>query len=296
MKPKTGLHRGIPADEYHDEWDAVNCSTLKLFAGDFAAEVSDAHARAVLTSPPKDSAAFRVGRAVHAAVGEPEEFAKGWVAAPKLNRRTKDGRKAWADFEAANSSREVLTADEFAQVNAIKVSVLTHPIGRRLYKEPGEAELSFVWEREVEGFGPVLCKGRADRFTVFEGTPVVVDLKTTENASPGEDGFVRQVGKYNMAMQAAWYLDGLNAVAPAERRFLFLAVEKKPPFAVCVHELDQWSLESGRIQCERLLARYCNAMKTETWAGYPNVVNQLELPPWTRRKMEGDSFDDIFDY
>ncbi len=286
MKPTVGLHKGIEFEDYL-AWEAVSRSTISDF------ERSAAHGRQAMTRPARATAAMKVGSATHAAILEPETFEAGWVAAPKVDRRTKAGRETWANFEAANSTREVLTAEEFARVEAMRQSVFAHPIARRLLTEPGEVELSFAWEREVKGAGTVLCKGRADRFTVFDGSPVLLDLKTTEDASPDADGFVRSCAKFGYALQAAWYLDGMAAIAPGERRFLFVAVEKSPPYAVAVHELDQWSVNSGRIQYERLLARYATAKTTDTWEGYPNQVHQIELPVWARRQMEGDEFDDV---
>ena len=286
MKPEVGLHKATEFSLYL-AWEAVSRSDVSNF------ERSSAHGRLAMTRPSAATSAMKLGTATHAAILEPETFEAGWVAAPKVDRRTKVGRETWAKFEAANATREVLRAEEFAQVEGMRDAVQAHPIAKQLLAAPGAVELSFVWERNVEGAGTILCKGRADRFTVFDGSPVIVDVKTTEDASPTADGFVRSCAKFGYALQAAWYLDGMAAIAPGERRFLFVAVEKKPPYAVAVHELDQWSLNSGRIQYERLLARYARAMTTDTWEGYPNQVHQIELPVWARRQMEGDEFDDV---
>ena len=80
--------------------------------------------------------------------------------------------------------------------------------------------------------------------------------------------------------QAAWYLDGLATLAPRRRRFLWLAVEKRPPHCVRVLEPEEPDLEEGRRQYRRALDAYADSMRTGEWPGYPVGIDPINLPRW----------------
>ena len=98
--------------------------------------------------------------------------------------------------------------------------------------------------------------------------------------------FQKSVGRYSYDLQAAFYLDGLATLHPGERRFIFVVVEKTAPFGVSVCELEQFSLNEGRIKAERALAAYAKAHATDTYDGYEPVIHQIQTPMWARVKDE----------
>lgn len=266
MKP--GLYRGLAWSEYA-AIDAVSHSTLKLF------ERTPAHAREAMLHPRASTATQSFGQATHAAILEPERFSREYTAAPKMDRRTKAGKSEWAEFEEANKEKEIITADEFEQCQRMIEAVAAHKIARELLASKGENELTVVW---VDAETGLLCKGRLDRFVNFQGYAVILDLKTTDNAE--ELPFLRSVVKYGYHSQGAFYLDGMDAVAKAERRFWNLAIEKSPPFAIRLFELGDASIEQGRRNYRRWLRAYKRCKETNEWPGYPDGLEELELPKW----------------
>ncbi len=62
--------------------------------------------------------------------------------------------------------------------------------------------------------------------------------------------------------------------------FVFIAVEKTPPYAVALYELDAEAVDLGRALARRDLARYANARDFGVWPGYPDAVQSLSLPKW----------------
>jgi hypothetical protein len=277
MKPEPGVYPGTPMEEY-GRWDCANYSTIKQF------KRSPAHAREMLLNPPEQTPAMALGSAVHSAVLEPDLFVEQYVGAPICDRRTKVGKKTWADFCNENANKEVLKADEFDRCMKMSKSAGRNSIIEEMIKETGCTELSFVWVDEDTGS---LCKGRVDRYARLWGNSVVADLKTTEVAT--EDAWKREVVKYQYHAQAAFYLDGLESLSPTEgRKFLWLAIEKASPYAVAIFEPDAATIQKGRAMYRNYLRQWVACQETGVWPGYPAAIQSLMLPDWALRWEEGE--------
>ena len=277
MKIDVGVYQDIPMVEYAI-WDAANYSTLKMF------KRSAAHAREHMINPMEQTAAMALGSATHAAVLEPEAFRSDYAVAPKLDRRFKKDKLIWAKFLEDNKDREVLTEKEFYQCQNMAKMGLKNPVVAELLKNPGYREFSFVW---VDEDTEVLCKARVDHFGRLWGNAVIADLKTTEDAS--ENAWKRDVVKYQYHTQAAFYLDGLDAVSPSiERKFIWIAIEKEPPYAVAIYEPDAATLDKGRRMYRNYLRQWVACHSSGVWPGYPEGIQPLLLPDWALRQEEGE--------
>lgn len=272
-----GVYPDIPMSDY-GSWDAANYSTLKQFRR------SPAHAREMLVNPPAQTPAMALGSAVHAAVLEPELFVKNYVVAPKVDRRFKKDKIIWEEFLKDNKDREVLTSLEYEQCIEIQISALANPLVTEIVNESGFTEMSFVWvDKDTE----MDCKGRVDRFSRLWGNSVIADLKTTENASP--DAWVREVNKYSYHAQAAFYLDGLDTISPViVRKFLWIVVEKKSPYALAIYEPDPATIDKGRRMYRNWLRQWAACRETGVWPGYHAGIQPLLLPDWALRQEEGE--------
>jgi exodeoxyribonuclease VIII len=158
-------------------------------------------------------------------------------------------------------------------------AIRANAAARELLECPGKGEMSFFWRDAETG---IWCKGRVDRFCEWMGFSVILDLKTTTDASPGD--FKWQVARQHYHVKAAWYLDGLNAVQKAQRRFIWLAVEKDPPYLCALYEppdepgafsRPDISLQRGRSLYRSLLERYASCEKSGVWPGYSEGVEPL---------------------
>lgn len=277
MKIKPGVYPDVPMSIY-SQWDAANFSTIKLFRR------SAAHAREMMVNPPDQTPAMLLGSGTHAAVLEPVLFKAEWATAPVCDKRTKVGKKTWADFVAANEGKEILTASEYEQCEGMMKGAHANPNVMELINNPGHTELSFVWIDEETG---ILCKGRIDRFGRLWGNSVIADLKTTENAS--EDAWNYEVRKYLYHVQAAFYLDGLEAAAPAiGRKFIWIALEKNPPHAVALYEPDEATIDKGRRMYHNYLRQWGLCKEAGVWPGYATGIQPLLLPDWALRTEEGE--------
>lgn len=188
-----------------------------------------------------------------------------------------DVQEEWAETVAG---RIVLTQDEWDQLHAMRDAVMAHPVASKLLTSvPGTAEQSVYWNDPITG---ELCRCRPD---YWRNDGILVDLKTTDDASLDE--FSRSVAKWRYHVQAPYYLDGCaQAIQQAgldlgvPRHFLFLVVEKKPPYGVAVYQLDADSMELGRQQYRQDLDLYHRCRQAGEWPGYSDSIQEIGVPQW----------------
>jgi len=94
-----------------------------------------------IIEPP--TLAMVIGSALHARVLEPHLYDDEYMAAPEgIDRRTKEGKLRWADFEAEADGKTVLKAEDAAQIEAMAKAVHAHPAARTILRLPGKGEQS----------------------------------------------------------------------------------------------------------------------------------------------------------
>lgn len=267
-KAYLGRHDGMTIEEYHRNTPGFSKSDLDKI------HRSIAHYLEAKANPSEPTPALVMGAAIHTAVLEPDEFERRYISAPAgIDRRTKDGKAAWAEFETAAAGREVLGAEDAANIARIRDSVLSHPVASQMLVG-GYAEHSVFWE-DLET--DQLCKCRPD---YWRQDGVIIDLKTTTDAT--FYAFQRSIAQYRYHVQAAMLLDGVGSVAEAQY-VVFLAVEKEPPYAVAIYAMDPASIKTGREAYHRDLQRagfYFANPSPEVWTGYPLDIQEMFLPAW----------------
>jgi exodeoxyribonuclease VIII len=190
----------------------------------------------------------------------------------------------WSDVLASwtekNAGRTILSDDQFAQLQAMRDAVLEHPMARALLtNRPGVAEHSVYWNDPITG---ELCRCRPD---FWREDDVIVDLKTTDDASP--EGFAKSIANWRYDVQDPYYRDGIKlATGRTIKAFVFLAVEKKFPHAVGCYVLDQESIELGRAQYRADLNRFHECRVSANWPGYGDKIQTITLPAWHAKKNE----------
>ena len=234
---------------------------------------SPAHYRHHRDHPPVETPALRIGKALHSLALEGRAaFDLAFTVAPECDRRTNAGKALWADFTAASEGKTVLTASEAELVEGMAAGILAHPLTPALI-EGGTPELSMLWTDPESG---AECKGRADLARLADGC--LLDLKTALSAAPGD--FARSVLAYGYHCQAAAYESGCKALGAEIRDFLFVVVEKSPPFLAAVYRLPDSFLELGRRQWAAACRTYAECRERDAWPGYAPGITELELPRW----------------
>jgi exodeoxyribonuclease VIII len=235
---------------------------------------SPAHYQAYLAEPQAPTAAQLFGTAVHAATLEPDTFDDRYGVLPPGNGRTKAVKEAREKWVADNPGVIPITAEDGLAAAHMAYNVRKHCRLRHLF-DGGQPEVVMQWTDPITGLA---CKGRADLWHPRLG--IILDLKTTQDASPGEFG--KSAGRMGYYRQAAFYVDGMYAALGLIERpkFVLAAIEKTPPFGVMVYALDEKAMAAGRDSYLAALdiARHCT--DTDTWPAYPPDVQVLTLPAW----------------
>lgn len=276
-----GIHPNLHRREY-DRVERVNFSTLKWMAR------SPAHYRSVLTTPPVDTDAKKLGRVAHLAAFEPERF-NGAIAVWDGGRRY---GKDWDKFCEQHEGKELLTLNEYEKCRSIQRAVQANADAMR-YVSGGRGEMAVLWTH-VAGEGAnrytFEAKGRLD----FVGTEAICDLKTTKDASP--TGFARQVVGLNYDAQASWYRDGFERATGERRPYVIVAVENYEPFVVQVYRVPEAVLAIGRAKYSAWLDRLAWCREHSSWPGYSDVGPlDLELPAWALPSGDVAALDLEFD-
>ena len=195
----------------------------------------------------------------------------------------------WSDvyeeWQRNNGERKILSPETYDQILAMRESVMAHPAAYAILHHVKD---------------------------------IIGDLKTTEDASP--EGFAKSIANFRYDVQHAYYIDGTRqaleqgkCTPPEEgkaelsvywvdsvtgvlcrcrpdfwrgypKNFAFIAVEKKPPYAVGVYVLDGAGVDIGRAQYQHDLTTFAECERTGVWPGYGDKIQTITVPAWHANK------------
>lgn len=233
-------------------------------------------------NPEPPTPALIFGQLLHAIVLQPETVDKEFAEAPNVDRRTTKGKSEWAAFEAYAEDKTVVTSDMALAAAEMSLKLEKNEFVKKLLN--GEKEVPFFWTDELTGEE---CKCRADCITNINGLDIIVDLKTAECAET--DTFMRHAVKYGYDLQAAMYSEGVRKCTGKECAFVFVVIEKKPPYAVNILQADKAFITHGFDMFRELIGIYHECKQTGNWWGYlgkHNIINNLALPAYLAKEIE----------
>ena len=240
-----------------------------------------------------DTPSLKFGRAYHKMMLEPYDFDSEYAVAPKVDRRTKEGKEAYASFEQASEGKEIIDEETYNRLLEMREVLYKTPYVKKLIA--GEHEKSFFWTDAETG---IKCKCRPDSFGVFgKDTNIIVDLKTTQCAETST--FMRSALKFNYDVQAAHYTAGLEEIYGKNYTFIFIAQETKAPYLVNILQADSYFMENGREVRKVMLETYKKCLELNEYPGYmgfsedKTFFNDLSVPAWIKNAMEYEDTEDI---
>lgn len=259
--------------DYHDH-PAIGSSALREFRNSPSAFYARYIAKTLPHKPQTEAMVF--GSLLHTWVLEPDQIRERYAVSEKFDRRTKEGKAAFASFAEANTGKEIVPLDDFLHCRGLAKAIKDHPEASQLLDRCQARERPVFWTDKETGLD-LKCKPDAADSMPCE---LVCDIKTCSGGmSPRE--FSRTVYQFGYHLQAAQYLDGTKA-----DRFVFIVVSKEPPFPVACYELDAAALELGYEQYRSALMDLA-ALKdqpAEAWkADYERGVWTIGLPEWASK-------------
>jgi len=276
-----GIYPTLSNEDYHAS-DAIGNSGLSVIS-----ERTPAHFIAARQNPRKETPAMTAGTRLHYAILEPDQFSNRYACIEAHDKRTKEGKTYWQNWQEINAGKLPITPDEQDQTLRIVESLLADPAVRDLLA-------GGIRERSIFANDPetgVLAKCRPD---AEKTSPrILIDLKSTEDAS--QDAFMWSAYRYGYWRQAAFYLDVCGWAEPdnAPEDFFFIAFEKEAPFGHMIYQASPRFLARGREAYRAALNVYAECVRTGTWPCYEPGVHAIDLPEVIHKRMEAEDNDEI---
>ena len=230
--------------------------------------------------PPTPSLIF--GQMFHKLALQPESFSNEFVVMPNVDRRTKEGKSIWAEFQESAEGKIVVTADDYQRATEMCISLRNAPFANKLLS--GEREKEFFWNDDLTGEP---CKCRVDCISEINSNNIIADLKSAGDAT--NEHFMRDAINYGYDFQAGMYCDGVEKCTGKKHLFVFIVVEKEPPYAVNILQADELFIKRGYDVFRELIGIYHDCKTTGNWYGYlgkHTVINNLSLPAWLAKEIE----------
>jgi hypothetical protein len=270
--PTPGLFLNVPAEDYHS-WFAASNSLLKILI-----DKTPGHVLRSFQQPKAQTKAMQFGELLHSILLLPEEFGDQVGVMPEgLDRRTKEGKAAFAELSEVYPEEKIVSWDLFEKVKAARERIFENALCRKVFETLNLIETSFVWKDLASA---ALCKARID---AISERGFVVDIKTTVSASPSD--FAASCYKFGYHTQAAHYKRACKDAEIEANHHLIIAIEKETNF-VAVYELDQQAIEAGENELDRVLPVWKRCLENNSWPAYSTEIRQLSLPKWAINDMK----------
>ena len=243
---------------------------------------SPLHFKWKMEHPQEDTPALIFGRASHKWILEEETFFDEFAIAPICDKRTKEGKETWNSFELASVGKDLVKAEDFEIMKAMKTELLKNEMAVKLLS--GQKETSLFGIDELTG---EKIKARPDILTEIGDTLIVADYKSCESAET--DAFMRSALNYGYHLQVAMYSEVVKQNHGKEPIFIFIAQEKAEPYATNILQADQYFHQYGVDTFRELIGIYHSCKESGNWYGLEgnfNRVNNLSLPEWLLKKVE----------
>lgn len=223
------------------------------------------------TEAKEQTKALYFGSALHTYILENDKFDKEYFISEKnpYHGSSTAGKEFKADMLIRSRGKILIERDDVDIIKSMSSSLFSDSQVAGLLTG-AKYERSIYWIDPDTG---ILCKCRPDIWH----SNMIGDLKTAVDASPYE--FQHDIYRYGYHIQAAMIQDAIRIVLNHEMLdFIYIVVEKTPPYAVAVYILDQESINKGREEYKYRLAQYKDCLETNNWPGYQ--TKQISLPKY----------------
>jgi hypothetical protein len=273
---KDGIHENISIGEYHANNFIVSSTGIKK------AKNSSRDFAHYLLQPQDNKSCFDFGNAFELALMDKvngsnlfqQEVAitnhKEWCEIvlnenPKIKQPTSTNhyKELLKEFQQENSGKYIIderSETENSEVlNNMVLSVLNDEVIRKVLKNSGYQK-SLVWTDARTG---LRIKTRPDvEKENSKGKVIVVDIKTTQDASPS--AFARQAANLDYPLQAITQIEGVLKTGLHKKvdDYFWLAVEKKAPYHYGLYRFSQSDWDFLRTSYEFYLTRCAQVLNT----------------------------------
>ena len=211
------------------------------------------------------------GSALHCYMLQTSEYHRRYKVAPKCDRRTKEGKAIYADFELTLGDAEILTQEQADTIHACVGALLANEYIHQAF----ESDVCRVNESPIKfEYGGMPCKALPDM--VLPDAAIIFDLKTTRDPSPS--AFRKTVVERGYHRQAWFYREALRRSQDLDCEFVFICVRSVFPFETATYTLDAEMYRLAEIEVNAAIAgiqeRYVRGNWVPNWS-----IGTLSLAP-----------------
>lgn len=258
-------------DSAYRSASGISQSSLKKFIK------SPAHYLASTEITQEPTKAMTLGSAFHAfCLQNNNRDDNPYIAVKKkMDGRSKEGKLYNEQFSIENEGKFIVDEDEFLMLDAMHSSICSHDTAGKYLRavSSGDGMREFAMFAVADTETPVTLKGLVDGYDPESGT--IIDLKTCEDASPA--GFRKAIWdrKYDLqSVHYAWLAKQNNLEV---NQFVFIAVEKEPPFAVGCYVISQESIKKSISIWESAVTDISECMQSGKYPAYSSDVVEISL-------------------
>lgn len=291
---RPGVYVGVPMDAYHGAITvkpSISSTGIRtIFDKSPAHYFRDSYLNPD-REPPKDSDAFRFGRAAHFLLLGEKGFRDQFIVRPDKYRDEEGKSKPWTGAatyckawkkEAEDAGLTIITPADLESIRAMAENLRREPLVKAGILN-GAIEHSLIWRDEETG---VWLKARPDAMPAVD--MCVADLKTCVDIT--DSGIEKAISDHDLHVQAALVGMGLRALTGREMEsFSLVFVEKTKPHCVRVRELTGADLALGEQQIRAVLPIFAKAVETGVWhgpGGGQADAQYAEVTPWRKKAIE----------
>lgn len=277
--PKEGIYFNVPEPIYRKA-RGVSQSMLK------ECEYSMLHYKTALTVKHKPTPEQVNGTLLHGLVlqrkelfavvpdNAPNKPTKKQLSAKQPSEDTKHAVQWWEAFRRLNPGKEFISREDADKLYAQRDAIMSHPDAAEMLSRSSKFEVA-GFKKHHTG---IMMKGLADCITTDDNNfTVIPDVKTCRVGGASYSEFQREIPKWGYHRQAHYYTEIFGASF-----FLFICVEKEPPYAVACYQADYGMIARGHQENERDLMRVAECERTGIWPGYSSGIVSISLPEWMR--------------
>jgi hypothetical protein len=281
LAPVNGWVPGLSETVYHSD-PAISASDCKLMLS------SPAHYK---NRPQfEETDAMKFGSAFHKLILE------GQPAMQACFEVVEGVRSAKRKEDAAERGVTLLTCDQGQDLMNMQAAIQANEDARRIIDLQGPCEISGFWQDKETGLN---CRLRADKLC---NDGIIVDLKTFALKSEYnleesfKKEFSRAIWTRRYDLQAAYYLDGANAIEGTSKfeTFAWIVITKEIPHLVGVWVANNETIKMGRQAYRECLSKFRRCFETGAWP-LPDIgpIAPIGIPEWAILHQQRE--DSIYD-
>ena len=280
MRP-AGIYKDVPNEEYHSE-EGISNSRMGYIL-DCGARYKYEKERKKTDEEMKK---FIIGQVVHTLILEPELFEETFVIGSKPHGNSKEAKEAKGEGRStliAEDGRTIITPKEYDDCHKMAIEGSSNSVWTKVKMSDGNIENSIYWDIDCVDMNftvyPTRLRSRPD----FFNNKIIIDVKTTESIKR----FQQSVEYFGYYRQAAMQIDALRTIDNKERKFFFLAIEKKPPYLTKCFDIEDHYIELGRPEYKKAALIYAKCLKNNEWPGYDETnapIETIRVPKYRNKE------------